>query len=48
MTPAEIVKALTARGETLGCAESLTGGRLGDASGPVPGASRVFMGGIVA
>ena len=48
MTPAEIVKALTARGETLGCAESLTGGLLCDAIVQVPGASRVFMGGIVA
>ena len=47
MTPAEIVKALTARGETLGCAESLTGGLLCDAVVQVPGASRVFMGGIV-
>ena len=48
MTPAEIVKALTARGETPGCAESLTGGLLCDAVVQVPGASRVFMGGIVA
>ncbi len=48
MTPSEIVKALTARGETLGCAESLTGGLLCDAIVQVPGASRVFMGGIVA
>ena len=31
MTPAEIVKTLTARGETLGCAESRTGGLLCDA-----------------
>ena len=48
MTPAEIVKTLAARGETLGCAESLTGGLLCDAIVQVPGASRVFMGGIVA
>ena len=39
MTPAELVKALTARGETLGCAESLTGGLLCDAVVRVPGAS---------
>ncbi|MBQ9196225.1 MAG: CinA family protein [Clostridia bacterium] len=48
MTAREIVAALAARGETLGCAESLTGGLLSDAIVQVPGASRVFMGGIVA
>lgn len=48
MTAREIVKALTARGETLAVAESLTGGLLSDAIVQVPGASRVFMGGIVA
>lgn len=48
MTPCEIVSLLTARGQTLGCAESLTGGLLSDAIVQVPGASRVMMGGIVA
>ena len=48
MTAREIVKALTERGETLAVAESLTGGLLSDAIVQVPGASRVFMGGIVA
>ena len=48
MTPREIVAAFAARGLTLGCAESLTGGLLSDAVIQVPGASRVFMGGIVA
>ncbi len=47
MTPAEIVSALSQRGQTLSCAESLTGGLLSDAFVSVPGASRVFMGGIV-
>ena len=48
MTAREIVQALTARGQTLAVAESLTGGLLSDAIVQVPGASRVFMGGIVA
>ena len=48
MTAAELVVLLTARGQTLGCAESLTGGLLTDAIVQVPGASRVLMGGIVA
>ena len=48
MTAREIVAALTARGQTLAVAESLTGGLLSDAIVQVPGASRVFMGGIVA
>ena len=48
MTAREIVAALTARGQTVGCAESLTGGLLSAAFVEVPGASRVFMGGIVA
>ena len=48
MTAAELVALLTARGQTLGCAESLTGGLLTDAIVQVPGASRVLMGGIVA
>ena len=44
MTAAELVALLTARGQTLGCAESLTGGLLTDAIVQVPGASRVLMG----
>lgn len=48
MSASEIVTALAARGETLACAESLTGGLLCDAIVQVPGASRVFMGGVVA
>ena len=48
MTAREIVQALTERGETLAVAESLTGGLLSDAIVQVPGASKVFMGGIVA
>ena len=43
-----LIAALTGRGETIACAESLTGGLLCDALVQVPGASRVFMGGIVA
>lgn len=48
MTAAQIVAVLAARGETLSCAESLTGGLLCDALVQVPGASKAFMGGIVA
>lgn len=48
MTAGAIIAALTRRGETLGCAESLTGGLLCDAVVRVPGASRAFMGGVVA
>ena len=48
MSAAQIVATLTARGATLACAESLTGGLLCDAIVQVPGASKVFMGGIVA
>ena len=48
MNTAQLVKLLTARGETLSCAESLTVGLLCDAVVQVPGASKCFMGGIVA
>lgn len=43
-----IVERLVALGETLGIAESLTGGAVADAIVRVPGASRAFLGGIVA
>ena len=48
MTAQEIVRALTQRGQTLAVAESLTGGLLSDAIVQVPGASKIFMGGVVA
>lgn len=42
-----VVERLSARGETLALAESLTGGLVADAVVSVPGASRVFAGGAV-
>ncbi|MEI9896317.1 MAG: competence/damage-inducible protein A [Chthoniobacter sp.] len=47
--PAEkvLVDLLTARGETLACAESCTGGSLANRLTNVPGASAVFLGGYV-
>ena len=48
MIAQQLVKLLAARGETISCAESLTGGLLCDAVVQVPGASKCFMGGIVA
>lgn len=47
MQAREIVKVLTARGKTLCVAESLTGGKLSDSIVSVPGASKVFLGGVV-
>lgn len=44
---ARVHHALLARGETVGCAESLTGGALADALSGTPGASATFAGGIV-
>lgn len=38
---------LVARGETVGCAESLTGGGLADLLSATPGASATFLGGVV-
>ena len=42
-----IIEALKVRGETISVAESLTGGGLGHALTQVPGASEVFIGGII-
>jgi nicotinamide-nucleotide amidase len=43
-----IIETLKARGENVSVAESLTGGGLGHALTQVPGASQVFLGGIIA
>ncbi|TRZ88464.1 MAG: CinA family protein [Streptomycetaceae bacterium] len=43
-----IVDALRSRGEKLSVAESLTGGGLASAISAIPGASDIFLGGIVA
>jgi nicotinamide-nucleotide amidase len=43
-----IIESLKARGETVSVAESLTGGGLGHALTQIPGASEVFIGGIIA
>ena len=42
-----IIEILTSRGQTLAVAESLTGGGLGFALTQIPGASAVFLGGII-
>ncbi|MEO8829745.1 CinA family protein [Lapillicoccus sp.] len=47
MTAAEIVALLLERGESVGCAESLTGGLLTARLVDVPGASAVVRGGVV-
>ncbi|MGO1853202.1 MAG: CinA family protein [Microbacteriaceae bacterium] len=47
-TAARLVAALTARGWTLGVAESLTGGALAAEVVAVPGASATLLGGVVA
>lgn len=46
--PADIIASARARGVTIGCAESLTGGLVAAALVGVPGASAVFKGSIVA
>jgi nicotinamide-nucleotide amidase len=43
-----IVAELVRRGRTLGSAESVTGGSIADAIVAVPGASKAFLGGVVA
>lgn len=40
-------RALLSRGETVACAESLTGGALADLLSGTPGASATFVGGVV-
>lgn len=44
---AEVHQALASRGETISCAESLTGGGLADLLSGTPGASATFVGGVV-
>jgi nicotinamide-nucleotide amidase len=46
--PRRVLAMLEERGETLAVAESLTGGLLGATLTDVPGASRVFRGGVIA
>lgn len=46
-TPEDLQALLVARGETLACAESLTGGELAAVLSRTPGASAVFRGGVV-
>ena len=46
-SPASLHAALLARGETVGCAESLTGGELASQLSRTPGASATFAGGLV-
>jgi nicotinamide-nucleotide amidase len=48
MLASEVLAALAERGATLAVAESLTGGLLAATVVEVPGASRVFRGGLVA
>lgn len=43
----DVIHALSAKGKTLVTAESLTGGGIGAALTSVPGASAVYMGGVV-
>lgn len=45
--PAAVHAALLERGESVGCAESLTGGELASLLSATPGASATFVGGVV-
>ena len=45
---ARIHRALLGRGETVACAESITGGGVADLLSGTPGASATFVGGVVA
>ena len=45
--PAAVHAVLLERGETVGCAESLTGGQLASLLSATPGASGTFAGGVV-
>ncbi|HXH78797.1 CinA family protein [Nocardioides sp.] len=47
MDPRQLVEVLSARGDTLATAESLTGGQLAALFTSVPGASACFLGGVV-
>jgi nicotinamide-nucleotide amidase len=47
MAVADVLSELAARGETLAVAESLTGGLLASTLVDVPGASKVFRGGLI-
>ena len=42
-----VIRAFTAKGLTVGCAESCTGGMIGQRLTAIPGASSVFMGGFM-
>lgn len=44
---AQVQQALARRGETVACAESLTGGQLATSFSEVPGSSATFVGGVV-
>lgn len=48
MSAKEIVGLLSARGQTVAVAESLTGGLLGARICDAPGASKCFLGGVIA
>ena len=45
---ADVIQQMTARGLTLGSAESLTGGGVGSSLTSVPGSSAVYVGGVIA
>ena len=46
--PPRLVSAMSKAGLTLGAAESLSGGQIGDRLAAIPGASKVFVGSVVA